>query len=95
MKYQKGPVLYWFKLNNEEGQLLGLLVDAVDEILDLPESNIMQPPDFGADIRNDFIQGMGRVGDQFIILLDINRVLALKELSQLKQVADQYFVHTD
>lgn len=80
---------------NEEGQLLGLLVDAVDEILDLPESNIMPPPDFGADIRNDFIQGMGRVGDEFIILLDINRVLALKELSQLKQVADQYFVNTD
>jgi purine-binding chemotaxis protein CheW len=77
---------------NEESQLLGMLVDAVDEILDLPESNIMPPPDFGADIRNDFIKGMGRVGDQFIILLDINRVLALKELSQLRQVAENYSV---
>jgi purine-binding chemotaxis protein CheW len=74
---------------HEESQFLGMLVDAVDEILDLPESNIMPPPDFGADIRNDFIQAMGRVGDEFIILLDINRVLSLKELSQLKQVSEQ------
>ena len=73
---------------NDDGQLLGMLVDAVDEILEIPEMNIMPPPDFGADIRTDFIQSMGRVGDEFIILLNINRVLSIKELSQLKQVAD-------
>lgn len=72
----------------EDAQLLGMLVDAVDEILEIPEVNIMPPPDFGADIRTDFIQSMGRVGDEFIILLNINRVLSIKELSQLKQVAD-------
>lgn len=73
---------------NEDSQLLGMLVDAVDEILEIPEANIMPPPDFGADIRIDFIQAMGRVGDEFIILLNINRVLSVKELSQLKQVTD-------
>ncbi|MDO9161530.1 MAG: chemotaxis protein CheW [Methylococcaceae bacterium] len=73
---------------NDETQLLGMLVDAVDEILDLPETSILPPPDFGADIRNDFIQAMGRVGDEFIILLNINRVLSVKELSQLKKIAD-------
>ncbi len=73
---------------NDDAQLLGMLVDAVDEILEIPEANIMPPPDFGADIRTDFIQAMGRVGDAFIILLNINRVLSVKELSQLKQVAD-------
>lgn len=73
---------------NEDAQLLGMLVDAVDEILEIPEANIMPPPDFGADIRTDFIQSMGRVGDEFIILLNINRVLSIKELSQLKQVAE-------
>ena len=73
---------------HEDAQLLGMLVDAVDEILEIPEANIMPPPDFGADIRTDFIQAMGRVGDEFIILLNINRVLSIKELSQLKQVAE-------
>lgn len=74
--------------HHDDVQLLGMLVDAVDEILEIPEANIMPPPDFGADIRIDFIQAMGRVGDAFIILLNINRVLSVKELSQLKQVAD-------
>ena len=69
-------------------QLLGMLVDAVEEILEIPESNILPPPDFGGEIRTDFIQGMGRVGEEFIILLDINNVLSIKELSQLKQMAD-------
>lgn len=73
---------------NDDTQLLGMLVDGVDEILEIPEANILPPPDFGADIRTDFIQSMGRVDDEFIILLNINRVLSIKELSQLKQVAD-------
>jgi purine-binding chemotaxis protein CheW len=80
---------------NDDAQLLGMLVDAVDEILEIPEANIMPPPDFGADIRIDFIQAMGRVGDEFIILLNINRVLSVKELSQLKQVADYEGSHTN
>jgi len=80
---------------NDESQLIGMLVDAVDEILDLPRSNIMPAPDFGADIRNDFIQAMGRVGDEFIILLNINRVLSVNELSQLKQVVNNERSHTN
>ncbi len=80
---------------NEDTQLLGMLVDAVDEILEIPEANIMPPPDFGADIRTDFIQSMGRVGDTFIILLNINRVLSVKELSQLKQVAEYEGTHVN
>ncbi len=72
----------------EDIHLLGMLVDAVDEILEIPEANIMPPPDFGADIRTDFIRAMGRVEDTFIILLNISRVLSVKELAQLKQIAD-------
>jgi purine-binding chemotaxis protein CheW len=81
-------VLVQVEYNDNDAQLLGMLVDAVDEILEIPEANIMPPPDFGADIRTDFIQSMGRVGDAFIILLNINRVLSIKELSQLKQVTE-------
>jgi purine-binding chemotaxis protein CheW len=81
-------VLVQVEYSDNDAQLLGMLVDAVDEILEIPETNIMPPPDFGADIRIDFIQAMGRVDDAFIILLNINRVLSIKELSQLKQVAE-------
>lgn len=75
---------------SDGSQLLGMLVDAVDEILDFSESSILPAPDFGADIRNDFIHGMGRVGDEFIILLDVNHVLAIRELSELKQFSENF-----
>ncbi|QPK63910.1 purine-binding chemotaxis protein CheW [Methylomonas sp. LL1] len=71
----------------EGTQLIGMLVDEVREILEIPPANIQPAPDFGSDIRTDFIQAMARVNDVFIILLAINRVLSLEELSQLNRIA--------
>jgi len=71
-----------------EAQVIGALVDQVNEILDIADANILSAPDFGADIRTDFIQAMGRVDDNFIILLAINRILSIDELSQLQRVAN-------
>jgi len=73
---------------HDEAQTIGMLVDEVDEILEIPESNIQPPPDFGTDIRTDFIQAMARVGDEFIILLEINRVLSVEELSQIQDMVE-------
>ncbi len=70
-----------------ERQMIGMLVDEVNEILDISASNLQPPPDFGTDIRTDFIRAMGRVDDVFMILLDINHVLSTDELSQLQHVA--------
>jgi purine-binding chemotaxis protein CheW len=71
----------------EGAQLIGMLVDEVREILEIPPTNIQPAPDFGTDIRTDFIQAMARVGEVFIILLAINHVLSLEELSQLSGIA--------
>ncbi len=68
-------------------QLIGMLVDEVKEILEIPPANIQPAPDFGTDIRTDFIQAMARVDEVFIILLAINHVLSLEELSQLGGMA--------
>jgi len=74
-------------------QLIGMLVDEVREILEIPTENIQPAPDFGTDIRTEFIQAMGRVGDDFIILLAINRVLSVEELSQLNQISNVEETH--
>jgi len=74
-------------------QLIGMLVDEVKEILEIPSENIQAAPDFGTDIRTDFIQAMGRVDDDFIILLAINRVLSIEELSQLEQASQFQGTH--
>ncbi|MEJ1354434.1 MAG: chemotaxis protein CheW [Candidatus Sedimenticola sp. (ex Thyasira tokunagai)] len=70
----------------EHRQLLGMLVDSVNEILEIAQSDIKAPPSFGADIRTDFIERMGRVGDHFIILLSVSNVLSVAELALLDKL---------
>ena len=62
---------------------IGIMVDAVSEVLDIPGSEIEPPPTFGAKIRADFIFGMGKVNGKFVIILNINKVLSIEEIAQL------------
>jgi len=66
---------------------IGIMVDAVSEVLEIPASEIEPPPSFGARIRADFIQGMGKVAGKFVILLNIARVLSVEEIAMLAKVS--------
>lgn len=70
-------------------QELGMLVDAVSEVLDIPPSEIEPPPNFGTKIRADFINGMGKVRGTFVILLNVDTVLAVDEMAMLTELAEQ------
>lgn len=72
----------------EEGgkQDVGVVVDSVSEVLEIPRSEIEPPPSFGARIRNDFICGMGKVAGKFVILLDVGKVLSVDEMAALSQL---------
>ena len=61
--------------------MVGVLVDAVSAVLEIDRADIEPPPTFGAKIRNDFIAGMGKVGDRFVILLDIGKVFSVPEIA--------------
>lgn len=65
--------------NGNERQVLGLLVDAVSEVLEIAAADIAPAPAFGAGIRRDFIHGMGKVGERFVILLDADAALSTQE----------------
>lgn len=67
----------------EEKQDIGVVVDSVSEVLEIPVSEIEPPPAFGAKIRTDFIQGMGKVSGKFVILLDVGKVLSVDEIASL------------
>ena len=69
-------------------QYMGVMVDAVSEVLEIPQSEIEPPPSFGAKIRADFIAGMGKVDGKFVIILDIQRVLSADEMASLEGIAD-------
>lgn len=72
-----------------ETQVIGVIVDAVNEVLDIPALDIEPPPSFGARIRSDFIEGMGKVGGRFVILLNLSRVLSVGELADIVEVAGE------
>ncbi|MBC2731911.1 chemotaxis protein CheW [Thiobacillus sp.] len=69
-------------------QVIGVVVDAVNEVLEIAGTDIEPPPTFGTRIRTDFIQGMGKVQERFVIILNVNRVLSVDEMAALGSVAD-------
>ncbi|MCM5681262.1 chemotaxis protein CheW [Schlegelella sp. S2-27] len=74
--------------SEQERQVIGVVVDAVNEVLDIGASEIEPPPAFGARIRSDFIEGMGKVRDKFVILLDVNQMLSVGEAAQMTRQAE-------
>jgi purine-binding chemotaxis protein CheW len=71
-----------------EQQDIGVIVDAVNEVLDIPASEIEPPPGFGASIKTDFIKGMGKLNGKFVIMLDVDHVLSMPELVQLSEISE-------
>lgn len=69
--------------NNDQNHVLGLLADAVSEVIEMDDENIEDAPSFGANIRADFIQGIANRDDEFIVLLDANSALSIRELAHL------------
>jgi purine-binding chemotaxis protein CheW len=62
-------------------KVMGLIVDAVSDVLNIPREDIQAPPDFGAHVDTRFISGMATAGDKLLVLLDIDRVLGGAEPS--------------
>jgi len=67
---------------------IGIMVDAVSEVLEIQAGEIEPPPSFGAKIRADFIAGMGKVAGKFVIILQIDRVLSVDEMAMLANIAE-------
>lgn len=71
----------------EEGTVVvGLLADAVNEVLDLHEDQVEPAPRLGTKINTAFIQGMGQVDDQLLILLDIDKIFNDDEIAMVSDL---------
>jgi len=66
--------------------VMGVVVDKVLQVIEIAESNIEPPPSLGASIRTSFIKGMGRIDDNFIIILDIVQVLSADEIALVQDI---------
>jgi purine-binding chemotaxis protein CheW len=63
-----------------ERLMLGALADSVQEVMDLEEAQIEPPPRIGTSVRTDFIRGIGKRGEDFVMILDIDRVFSAEDL---------------
>ncbi|QTA90653.1 Chemotaxis protein CheW [Desulfonema magnum] len=81
---------------NMDGEFLsiGILADSVQEVVDLDPSQIEQAPKIGTKLNTECIQGIGRYGDNFMIILDIDRVLAHNELAKVHHTPDEILPDT-
>lgn len=71
-----------------ETTLLGALADSVQEVMTLEPNQIEPPPRIGTRLNTEFIKGMGKKNDEFIIILDIDRVFSSDELVVLQAADD-------
>jgi purine-binding chemotaxis protein CheW len=63
--------------------LMGIVVDRVSEVLDIPKEEIEDTPSFGVTVTTEFILGIGKVKGKVIIILDIRAVLTSEEIAML------------
>jgi purine-binding chemotaxis protein CheW len=75
-------------VRHESMVIMGLIVDAVSEVLDIPASAIEPTPELGATIDADFILGMGKMENKVIMLLDAEKVLTSAEVNTVATVGE-------
>ena len=73
---------------DSQREVIGVVVDAVNAVLDIPAENIEPPPSFGPRIRTEFIEGLAKVDGKFVILLASERVLAIEGLADAPRAAE-------
>jgi len=66
---------------------VGLIVDAVSQVMELAHDDIQPVPDFGTSVKLDYLIGMAQSGRKFVLLLDVDKVLTTEELRDLSLVS--------
>ena len=64
----------------DEATVVGLVADAVSQVIDLAPADVEPAPGFGTRARAELLQGLGRVGGRFVMILDLDRVLSRDEM---------------
>src|SRR5215469_13935222 len=68
---------------------VGIVVDSVSEVLNLPMENVEDAPEMIAGVGTEYIQGVGKMDERLIIMLDLTMVISGEEKQQLEQIGDQ------
>lgn len=66
----------------------GIIVDAVQSVIEIQKHEIQDPPSLGVEVNTDFIHGMVQQENKFIMVLDVDNVFSTEEVVKLKEVAE-------
>jgi purine-binding chemotaxis protein CheW len=69
--------------------VMGVLADAVNQVVEFSPGEIEPAPSFGAPIRVDYLHGLGKLGDAFVLILDVDRVLSTTELADVASAPEE------
>jgi len=72
-----------------DSTMIGALVDSVQEVIDLDSEHIEPPPKIGTKLNTEFIKGMGKQENQFLIILDIEKIFSSEELELVQQTGQE------
>jgi purine-binding chemotaxis protein CheW len=72
----------------EQNATMGVIADAVSQVIDLSASEIQEPPLFGTRIRVDYLLGVTQLGNKFALMLDVDKVLSTDELVSLNEARE-------
>ncbi len=65
--------------------VMGVVVDAVSNVVDVDKSTIQNSPDFGAKVSTEFINGLTSVDNKMVMLLDVDKLLTLEQVSESEE----------
>lgn len=68
---------------NDSRTVMGVVADSVSQVVSMSDDNILPPPAFGTRVRIDFLRGMGKAGDKFVLVLDIDKVLSADDIAAM------------
>ena len=73
----------------EKTSVVGLIVDQVDKVINIPQDQIKEPPEVGDKFKNELIQSIAQVDDEFIILLNVEKIFSNQELIVINPIENK------
>lgn len=68
-----------------KGTMIGMIVDSVSDVVNIPVKDIQDTPHFSVNIRTDYIKGIGRIEEDLVIVLDVDKILSHEEIEKIEQ----------
>ena len=89
VEYTPITVVIVLSVKSENGErVIGLVVDSVSDVIDVAAQDVKQTPDFGTSLNTKFINGIATSNGNMVMLLDVDKLLSVEEMSVLSQMSE-------